>query len=554
MGYFCVKSTLFLYQLLPIYVYFSIEMNHLSRFCKKTLFLAVLTAFISCGNEILPTGGDRDTMQPKIEEISPYNLTTNFSSRSIKFNFDEFVVVNKPNENIFVSPPLKYPLKTVVKGKRLYIAIKDTLQKDLTYQFIFNNAIKDYNEGNKIPYYNYTISTGDNIDSLSFGGKVVNAYSGNGEKNVLVILHKDLADSNIQSLRPHYITKTDDNGRFSFEYLKEGTYAIYSLKDENKNYLFDLSKELLAFRDSLVVLDSTIDSISLRLFKEENDQFFVSKKIYKGLGHFAFVLNENYSGLTMETSLSSYSVLYSKDTMHLWLNTFVGDTVSFHLKGNNELFDTIPVFNPEIGLDSIKKLNKPLLMTSISQDKILPMGDSLVVIFNRPITAINSKKIRVKENGLLIKNVKTRKISDFAISLNYNWLYASDYQFVMNDSMVLDYYGQPSDSLGLTLKTLKQENYSTLQLNFSNGDTARVVEILKKKTVIDSLFIDQNDTVFYPYFKDGEYIIRVTDDINRNRQWDTGNFDKRIQPERVYQHPTKISIPKNFDIELDIDL
>ena len=45
------------------------------------------------------------------------------------------------------------------------------------------------------------------------------------------------------------------------------------------------------------------------------------------------------------------------------------------------------------------------------------------------------------------------------------------------------------------------------------------------------------------------YRVRVIFDANGNGQWDTGNYLKRIQPERVSYYPDLIEVRANWELE-----
>ena len=51
-----------------------------------------------------------------------------------------------------------------------------------------------------------------------------------------------------------------------------------------------------------------------------------------------------------------------------------------------------------------------------------------------------------------------------------------------------------------------------------------------------------------------EYEVRILYDDNNNGQWDPGNYDKKIQPEKGLVLPQKISIKADWENERDIAL
>ena len=61
------------------------------------LFLTFVL-IVSCAKRGTITGGDKDITPPKIVSSNPKNLSTQFNSKTIKINFDEFIKVK--NEEI----------------------------------------------------------------------------------------------------------------------------------------------------------------------------------------------------------------------------------------------------------------------------------------------------------------------------------------------------------------------------------------------------------------------------------------------------------------------
>ncbi|MDE6500255.1 MAG: DUF2141 domain-containing protein, partial [Rikenella sp.] len=61
------------------------------------------------------------------------------------------------------------------------------------------------------------------------------------------------------------------------------------------------------------------------------------------------------------------------------------------------------------------------------------------------------------------------------------------------------------------------------------------------------------------YLPAGTYRLRVTEDRNRNGEWDTGSLVQRRQPERIriWEHPSTgrdILAKENWDVTVEVDL
>ena len=65
-----------------------------------------MLSFLRCANVVTPSGGPKDTIPPVVLQSLPENQSTNFQDKEIHITLDEYVVLNNPNSNIFISPPL----------------------------------------------------------------------------------------------------------------------------------------------------------------------------------------------------------------------------------------------------------------------------------------------------------------------------------------------------------------------------------------------------------------------------------------------------------------
>lgn len=216
----------------------------------SVLCFQILSVFISgCAQIGAPTGGPKDTLAPVLVKATPENNQLNFAENKIVLSFNEYIEVQDLQNNLLISPfPKNNP---VISGnlKTITIKIKDTLQPNTTYNIDFANAIKDVNEGNILKNFNYTFSTGNNIDSLRLSGKVIMAETGKVDSTLLVLLYRNAPDSAVTSRRPDYISKVKGDGGFSFKNLPADDFKVYALKDGDGNKYYNSKTEMFAFND-----------------------------------------------------------------------------------------------------------------------------------------------------------------------------------------------------------------------------------------------------------------------------------------------------------------
>ncbi|MGJ8733455.1 MAG: Ig-like domain-containing protein, partial [Cellulophaga sp.] len=270
------------------------------------LFLGlVVFAFMQCARRGTPSGGPKDITPAELISATPANRSINFKSKTIKLEFNEYIKLKDIQKQLIVSPPLKYQPDITPQGsasKYIEIKIKDTLKENTTYTFNFGQSIEDNNEGNPSSFLSYVFSTGDYIDSLSISGVVNDAFKQKVDEFVSVMLYKvdsTYTDSIVYKEPPYYITNTlDSTNIFSLKNLKEGTYALFALKDEGNNNMFDQGIDKIAFLDHFINVPT--DSIYvLDLFKEVSD-FSVSVPSYAAKNKILFGYKGDGSDIRIE--------------------------------------------------------------------------------------------------------------------------------------------------------------------------------------------------------------------------------------------------------------
>lgn len=213
--------------------------NKTNLYYMKIYFYCILTVLFlsSCANIIMPDGGEKDTSAPDLAKIYPPSKAINFKEKKITFYFDENIAANNWNNFFFISPLLKGEIKHKIKNKELTLFLDDTLKANTTYSLILNNCIKDVNEGNILKNLEYLFSTSEQIDTLTIKGKLIDAKTLEPKKNTWVFLHKEsLIDSLSFKSKPTYITKSNDEGYFSFGNINDLKYNIFSISGLDFTY------------------------------------------------------------------------------------------------------------------------------------------------------------------------------------------------------------------------------------------------------------------------------------------------------------------------------
>ena len=145
------------------------------------------------------------------------------------------------------------------------IILNEPLKDSTTYTFNFTEAVKDLTEGNAAENLVVAFSTGDYLDSLMVLGRVEDLLTRAPVEKCIVAIFEISDTLDIFLGTPKYFTKTDEQGRFKIEYLKNENFRIYAFVDHNRNLTAQSSSEKHGFLIDLVepqaVYDTTFQKI-----------------------------------------------------------------------------------------------------------------------------------------------------------------------------------------------------------------------------------------------------------------------------------------------------
>ena len=81
-----------------------------------------------------------------------------------------------------------------------------------------------------------------------------------------------------------------------------------------------------------------------------------------------------------------------------------------------------------------------------------------------------------------------------------------------------------------------------------------VYELLENDKVVQRRNAGTSGNTVFDYLLPKKYKLRAIADANANGIWDTGNYLKKIQPEKVVIYPSDLEIRSNWDLEIAVDM
>lgn len=566
---------------------------------KRVSFICLILCLLSgCAKMLTPSGGPKDTTPPTVLQVVPQNQTLNFKGKTIKLTFDEYVVLNNATENTIFSPPLQYPPEFSISHKSLLIRIEDTLKPNTTYNVVLTDAVKDFTEGNKMPLYQYTFSTGETIDTFMYVGKVLEAQSLKPVEGCMVCLYLQDVDSLPLTARPDYVTKTTKNGTFSFSNIAEGCYKIFILQDINNNLLFDLPNEAIAFSDSLVCAmpmparqaDTTTqarkrgggkekntatqpkrgqhtlvaDSVALPtwpLFVEKDTGHALLKVANLNLGVYQLAYKSEVPDcrfVPLDTVQFDYFEKWNpaRDTVTLYAKNIPADTVHFEVVAGTHR-DTValaPYKPPKQSRGRGKRT--PEIKFGMTADNMGEIYKDFELAFSYPVRPVDSCRlwvIKKKKSGNDTMSVTVTVPDSFVMRLQIPMEKEEKvpYQVLVPDSVFFAYNGITHDTLRYDFVMKSEKDYGDLVMNyvFKKKGNYMVTLLTAKNEIVRTDILHDSERVSYQHLLTGSYKISVIEDTNANGKWDTGSYRDKLQPEAVYHFPKSLNIRGYWELE-----
>ena len=523
---------------------------------RKFLILLSLLFLITlkCAKRVSPTGGPKDSLPPQLINASPKLNTTFFDKEGFTLTFDEYVSLKDISKQLIISPPLKssqYKVSpTTGASKKITLELKDSLMENTTYTFNFGESIIDFNESNATSYLTYTLSTGETIDSLYIRGSILDAFQKEIEPFISLQLYpvdSTYNDSTIYTKKPLYVTSTLDTTIYRFQNLRAGKYALIALEDKAGNYFFDQNIDKIGFFNRLIELPK--DSIiNLRLFKEKTNfewdkPYFINDHHVK-LAYYGEYNDETYNMISNVSDAFESLVTKSRktDTLNYWFRGSTLDSIKFEL----EIQDTI-----RIKTAFLKDPVKDSLVIKKYTTGSLGLKNKLELESNLPVTTVDSSKLMITNIDTLPVPATLKVLENYdRIEVDFEVLPSDRYNITLLPNALKDFWGRTHDTLNFRTSTKKIEDYGNIYLRVQHESPFPfIIELIENKKVVKSYERPMpGNNYAFELLKSGKYTIRLIEDKNKNREWDTGNYLKKIQPEKVIYFWKEIDVRANWDI------
>ncbi|WP_420580467.1 Ig-like domain-containing protein [Reichenbachiella sp.] len=573
------------------------------------LFLIVISLYIySCANQGTPTGGPRDTIPPLLLETTPANKSIAYHGQEFHFIFDERVNADKLKSQLLITPHIENKFNVKVRKNELTLEFDEPFSDSTTFTLNFSDGVVDVTEKNPAVNLSFAFSTGHYIDSIYVNGKITDLYNNEDKEGFVVGLYQLTDSLDVLKDKPRYFAKTNEQGQFLIENIKNDYYKILTFNDENKNLILNPETEAHGF---------LVDSLNLHLSR---DSVYIRTQLINA-SEFKYIRSKNtgrYFDIQYNKPFTAYDIKKLDSTSILPIPP------NNRVKGN-KILRFYPIEDFQYDVDSLGLLitatdsmfNQThdttyikFLETSRKPDafksSFIPSDNEYVDPFVHHTYSFDKPIEKFYQDSIIINydTLKKEFIPDSTISWNHNKTQLNfdillDKHFLQNEiDTLLKIYGDTTEVDSLTTasdtanvdsvrlakyKYFSKVNTNQVTLTFPKGtfisiegDSSASVQHTYKFKSLDQLgsvsgqintsydsytlqlvnakyeVIEElhNTAEFsFPFVKPGKYTFRVMIDNNSDGRWSYGNILKDEMAESVYFYSEIFDVRANWQLE-----
>ncbi len=529
------------------------------------LSITILLSFQQCANMSRPTGGPKDSIPPSVVAELPANFSTNFTERKIQITFDEFVKTTNQQKEFSISPDLDIPAIYKIRKRNLHIELPDSLEENTTYTINLGKGLVDFNEGNPILNYTYVFSTGPELDSLSISGSVSNGYTQDfdpeKDKDINVILIPTSRDSIFGKKKASIFTTVDTSGTFTLRNLKEDTYRIYAIKEQNNDRTYNSPDEWIGFLRDSIVLRKDTSGIHLELSKGNPLDFKILERKLESSGMallvFNKVLEEPMIRFLDPVVLNDQSIprfTPTNDSVRIYLPNLEFDSLKFEVSDKTGMKDTTVIRRPR-NLKLERNITPKFSITNkVDRVKHIQLSAST------PLQQVDKSKVILIEDSIPRRNFQLQadSIREELYHIRYNWRSKRNYEITLEEGAMQGYFGETNKEEKIQFTMNEADSYGDIYLTFNGLDSTQqyVIELISenKEKKFETDILSSNHQHNYTKYPTGKYSIRVIWDRNRNGKWDPADVWTLTKQEPIWYLDRTFTIRANWEQNETIDV
>ncbi len=353
------------------------------------------------------------------------------------------------------------------------------------------------------------------------------------------------ADSTLSdsTLVDSLITMLSDTIQYVTDTVKRDTLSTERSKSKSS-----VSYNLLLFKNR----DSTQRLLKAGLVKRNTLEFAFSlpaKKIN--------LIPENYSSDSLW-----YLEEFTKraDTIRWYLRNIPIDTLELSVMNGKDTLEYLYLnldYNNKSSRSRVKKDEKKkkiyLEWTSNVKGGVLKLNEQPRIRFEQPL-----KEFSTMQGSLIVgEDTIYKPVAKIQDSFRMTLLFpiklkeATQYSYYFPDSSFIDWNGYFNKEIRLDFATKTPADYGKMTIHLRPDKIQPYVfQMLDAQgNIVHESYFSSDTTISYELVNPAKYKFRLIFDDNGNRQWDSGYYPDKIQPERMLFYTKEIEVRANWEVE-----
>jgi len=542
---------------------------------KYCWFLVFLT--FACANPIPPTGGPKDLDPPVLLHTQPENKTLNFDGSSISMDFSEYIKEENLLTQLMITPNLKSPYKYRVNKNRITLTFEEPFDSATTYTLNFREGIKDITEGNVPPNLKFVFSTGNYLDSAAISGTVRSLMSKELLEDITISLYVDPDTIDLFTGPPRYSTKSDKEGNFVIENIKNGQYLVYAIDDKNRNLKLESRTEGYGYLPNSLILDDSIPGIHFLIYNLDTRPIVLQNSRPVG-NNFDMKFNKalfSYE-ITAEDLTINSNLVEDNQTIRVYNTTLPQDSVALALQVTDSLNQTLDSLIYLKFEESTRKPEEFTYQLSLKDGPVNKLWETRIK-FNKPIQSINYDSIYFRFDSLYQIPISDSMVvfgqhrDELELKLNFRNVLPSDtlfsnwgnkFELRMAQGSIISVENDSIPQVSKEYSFKKPKDFGIIRGSVNSDYQSYVIQLVDNSfdivAEVKSSELKEN-TYQFIHMESGNYSIRILIDENNNGIWEPGNILESIpaEPIKLFFHPNvdekKINLRANWE-QSGIDL
>jgi len=202
---------------------------------------------------------------------------------------------------------------------------------------------------------------------------------------------------------------------------------------------------------------------------------------------------------------------------------------------------------------------KVFLPMEVYAPSSMDIYDYLSLTFQEPIVSVDTAALHLRQKvDTVFVDIPFDFMQDSIDKKVFN-IFADfeaegSYTLEVDSAAATGIYGYSTDKTKKDFKIKALVEYGQLFFTIAGVNGSAFVDLLDERDgVVRTVTVENGHADFY-YLNPGKYCARLVEDRNGNGVWDTGDYDKLLQPETVYYFDKIIELKANFDINQNWDI